>query len=74
MGRKKRQKHPNNSNLAMTAARSVLDGTFQQADAARHYGITRQAVHRALERLKKRTPLTGVAAGALIVDDPMGRP
>lgn len=48
-------------NLAMTAARMVRAGTHTQSAAARHVGVSRQAVFRALERLAKRE---GTAAPA----------
>lgn len=40
--------------LAMTAAKMVQAGTHTQSAAARHVGVSRQAVFRALERLAKR--------------------
>ncbi len=43
-----------NESRAMKAARAVQAGTATQSEAARHHGISRQAVHRALERLAKR--------------------
>lgn len=39
---------------AMDAAQAVLAKRMTQSDAARHFGVSRQAVHRALERLAKR--------------------
>lgn len=65
---------PKPERKAMAAAGAVQRGEMTQSDAARHYGVTRQAVHRALERLKKRSKIAGVSAGQVIVDDPMGRP
>lgn len=50
------------SERAMQAARAVLAGTATQSEAARHHGISRQAVHRALERLAKRNPEAAPAA------------
>lgn len=45
---------PKPERKAMGAAAAVLAGTMTQSDAARHFGVSRQAVHRALERIKRR--------------------
>jgi hypothetical protein len=58
----------------MEAAKAVLAGDKTQADAARHHGVSRQAVNRALARLKKRAgQIAGKEGGIMIVDDPLDR-
>lgn len=66
---RRRKKYPNDSRRAATAAQGVLDGTFQtQAAAAKHHGVSRQAVNRAIERIKKRERQT-VSPGPWTGDD-----